>query len=62
LLLLLYRLRLRLRMLHNLMLPSRPSLKLRRLKGSVWRLRKKRKGKLIKLRRRELLKLQGGWR
>jgi hypothetical protein len=47
-------------MLQNLLLPSRPSLKLRRLKGSVWRLRRKRKGKLKKQKRGKLLKLQGG--
>ena len=61
-LLLLYKLRLRLRMLPNLLLPSKLSLKLRRLKGSAWRLRRKRNGKLKKLKRRELLKSQKGWR
>jgi hypothetical protein len=49
-------------MLPNLLLLSRPSLKLRRLKGSARRLRRKRKGKLKRPKRRELLKLQRGWR
>jgi hypothetical protein len=49
-------------MLQNLLLPLRPSLKLRRLKGSVWKLKRRRKGKLTKPRRRGLLKLRGSWR
>ena len=58
----LYRLRLRSRMFPNLLLPSKLSLMLRRLKGSALRLRRKRNGKLKKLKRRELLKSQKGWR